>query len=89
MIKNFYDNKFYELPENLSNYIYTDYETTYLEVKSNTFNRKVGGYAAASFNEFIKFVKEFRAIINSDLEKKFDKEVEKKYETIHKKCFII
>ena len=89
MIKNFYDNKFYELPENLSNYLYTDYETSYLEVNSNTFNRKVGGYDATSCNEFNNFVKEFRAIINNDLEEKFDKKVEKKYGTRHKKCFII
>ena len=89
LIKYFYDNKFYELPENLSNYMYTDFETSYLEVNSNTFNRKVGGYAATTFNEFINFVKEFRAIVNDDLEEKFDKKVEKKYETRQKKCFII
>ena len=69
--------------------MYTDFETSYLEVNSNTFNRKVGGYAATTFNEFINFVKEFRAIVNDDLEEKFDKKVEKKYETRQKKCFII
>ena len=67
LIKFFYENKFYDLPEDLSDDSWCDATSDYLEVKSNTFNRKVGGYAAFENDIFRKFQKRFYKIINRDL----------------------
>lgn len=80
LMKFFYENKFDELPEDLSDQFITDCPTSYLEVSSNTINRKVGGYAAFQHSEFTKFVNQFRTIINNDINNSFDNKVRKQYE---------
>ena len=66
LMKFFYENKFYELPEDLSDIRWCDASTVYLEVRSNTFNHKVGGYAAYTNDKFQKFIKLFHDTIDSE-----------------------
>ena len=67
----FYEQKFYELKKDLSVKNAYDFSNSYLEVKSNTFNRKVGGYAAELNEEFNKFVEKFYTIIDDNIFQKF------------------
>ena len=66
LMKFFYENKFYELPEDLSDMGWCDASTVYLEVRSNTFNHKVGGYAAYTNDKLQKFIKLFDDTIDSE-----------------------
>ena len=66
LMKFFYENKFYELPEDLSAIGWRDASTVYLEVRSNTFNHKVGGYAAYTNDKLQKFIKLFDDTIDSE-----------------------
>ena len=66
LMKFFYENKFYELPEDLSDIRWCDASTVYLEVRSNTFNHKVGGYAAYTNDKLQKFIKLFDDTIDSE-----------------------
>ena len=66
LMKFFYENKFYELPEDLSAIGWRDASTVYLEVRSNTFNHKVGGYAASTNDKLQKFIKLFDDTIDSE-----------------------
>ena len=66
LMKFFYENKFYELPEDLSDIGWYDASTDYLEVRSNTFNHKVGGYAAYTNDKLQKFIKLFHDTIYSE-----------------------
>ena len=66
LMKFFYENKFYELPEDLSHIGWCDASTVYLEVRSNTFNHKVGGYAASTNDKLQKFIKLFDDTIDSE-----------------------
>ena len=66
LMKFFYENKFYELPEDLSDIGWCDASTVYLEVRSNTFNHKVGGYAAYTNDKLQKFIKLFDDTIDSE-----------------------
>ena len=66
LMKFFYENKFYELPEDLSDIRWCDASTVYLEVRSNTFNHKVGGYAASTNDKFQKFIELFHDTIYSE-----------------------
>ena len=65
LMKFFYENKFYELPEDLSDMGWCDASTVYLEVRSNTFNHKVGGYAASTNDKLQKFIELFQYIVYS------------------------
>ena len=65
LMKFFYENKFYELPEDLSDIGWCDASTVYLEVRSNTFNHKVGGYAASTNDKLQKFIELFQYIVYS------------------------
>jgi len=80
VMKYFYDNEFYSVKKDLSEDGITDYTTSYLEVKSNTFNRRVGGYAAGTKSIFRKFTDEFYTIVDSEVMKKFNDDVTKAYE---------
>ena len=66
LMKFFYENKFYELPEDLSDIRWCDASTVYLEVRSNTFNHKVGGYAASTNDKLQKFIELFHDTIDSE-----------------------
>ena len=66
LMKFFYENKFYELPEDLSAIGWRDASTVYLEVRSNTFNHKVGGYAASTNDKLQKFIELFHDTIDSE-----------------------
>ena len=66
LMKFFYENKFYELPEDLSAIGWRDASTVYLEVRSNTFNHKVGGYAAYTNDKLQKFIELFHDTIDSE-----------------------
>ena len=80
LMKYFYKNKFYDLKKDLSVDDVTDMYSSYLEVKSNTFNRKVGGYAASLNDKFKKFETKFDSIISEDMMKEFNKRVTEAYE---------
>ena len=76
LMKFFYENKFYELPEDLSDHTWSDSSTSYLTVISNTFNRRVGGYAASGNEKFSMFLKQFDSIFNDDILEELNKNLE-------------
>ena len=79
LMKYFYNNKFYNLNDISLDFYVTDYITSYLEVKSDTFNKKIGGYAANLHKDFHMFVKEFDIIKNLEIETIFDEKVDESY----------
>ena len=79
LMKYFYNNKFYDLNDISLDFYVTDYITSYLEVKSDTFNKKIGGYAANLHKDFHMFVKEFDIIKNLEIETIFDEKVDESY----------
>lgn len=81
LMEYFYDNEFYELKKDLSEDDVTDMYSSYLEVKSDAFNRKVGGYAASLNKKFRKFESKFEEIVlNKEVMEKFNKDVIDAYE---------
>ena len=80
LIEYFVNNKFNELKEDLSEDDVMDASTAYLEVKSDTLNRKVGGYAAHTNKKFSKFVKQFDEIIDDDIYQEFNDAIKEAYE---------
>ena len=79
LMKYFYNNKFYDLNDISLDFYVSDYITSYLEVKSDTFNKKIGGYAANLHKDFHMFVKEFDIIKNLEIETIFDEKVDESY----------
>ncbi len=76
----FYENEFYSVKKDLSNNDVTDLDSRYIEVKSNTFNRRVGGYAASLNNRFRKFSSKIVDTVGEEKIKEFRDSVIKAYE---------
>ncbi len=80
LMRYFYDNEFYNLKKDLSKDDVTDLDTSYLEVESNTFNRKVGGYAASIDSKFRKFSNKVYELVGEEKVNEFSESVIKAYE---------
>ena len=80
LMKFFYENEFYDVKKDLSNNNVTDLDSRYIEVKSNTFNRRVGGYAASINNKFRKFSTKIIDIVGEEKIQEFRDSVIKAYE---------
>lgn len=80
VMKFFIDNHFEKVKENLDNNDVLDGDSNYLEVKSDSINRKVGGYAAFTNKNFEKFRTKFYEIVDSSKLKEFNKQVDDAFE---------
>ena len=80
-IMNFFvDNHFEKVKEDLSCNDVLDGDSNYLEVKSDSRNSKVGGYAAFTNKDFGKFRTKFYEIIDDSKLKDFNKQVDDAFE---------
>ena len=80
LIKFFVDNKFDKVKKDLSQNDVTDLNTSYIEVSSNTINRKVGGYAASINDKFRKYSHKFMSYIDENKLNEFNNKVTQAYE---------
>ena len=74
------DNKFCDLKEDLSVNDVLDAGSSYMEVKSDTCEHRVGGYAASLNKDFDKFSKKFWKLVDNEKVDEFRKMVEEKYD---------
>ena len=71
------DNNFLKLKEKITDNGVTDYTSSYIEIKSDSVNKKVGGYAASLNKKYAKFENKVIETIGKDKIKEFDKKVSK------------
>ena len=76
----FVDNEFYNLKKDLAQENVYDASSSYLEVKSDSFNRRCGGYAAFIDKKYSKFTREFNKLIDEEKLKEFNAKVKEAYE---------
>ena len=74
-----FENKFYNLDKDLSNKDVVDAGSSYIEVKSNTFNHKAGGYAVDR-KRFMDIRKKIWDLVDLDKLNKFDNDIKEAYE---------
>ncbi len=76
----FLENNFEKVKKDLSQKDVTDLDTSYLEIKSDTVNRKIGGYAASINEKFRLFSRKFISYIDENKLSEFNNNVTKAYE---------
>lgn len=74
------DNGFKDMKEDLSSSDVLDAGSSYIEIKSDTLNKKVGGYAAFTNKKYSKMSKKVNELIDDMKLEEFDKRVDKAVE---------